>query len=181
MMDSKRHPQASRPKKIPARISKKSAVWKVLESKNSDVTKAMAVPESLRAQPSGCVNMTDIIDTSYQEILVDVLLNQIAIPKFNNECFDPGHYDYIAGLLRNGYIHTRGVVVVYANPEYFKNGLKETGITDLTRRTDFDGVLIPVEGIYRTLFLHRNMDCTSQVRVAVVQWKDKKPMSLSER
>ena len=126
------------------------------------------------------------LDNNFVECLATVALGQIALPDRSN-WFNESHMNYISTLMQNGYEHTRGLIVVYAPPIYFKysgteSWLDKSKISDLSSRTDLDGVLQVVDGFYRATVLKKASRNTSVERivVAVVQRANKCPISKDE-
>ena len=116
------------------------------------------------------------IDSSFVEYLVTVRLDQITLPDVAPG-FTGEHLQYVSTLLKKGYEHTRGLIVVYAHPKYFKPWSKKDKITNLATRSDLHDILQVVDGVYRTLYLKKESSPASKLVVAVVQRQDNRPLS----
>ena len=60
------------------------------------------------------------IDSNFVEYLATVHLDQIAMPEAF-EWYNKNHMNHITTLPQNGYEHTRSLIVVYADPKYFRS------------------------------------------------------------
>ena len=116
------------------------------------------------------------IDSSFVEYLVTVRLDQIALPDVAPG-FTGQHLQYVSTLLKKGYEHTRGLIVVYADPKYFNPWSKKDKITNLASRSDLHDILQVVDGVYRTLYLKKESSPATKLVVAVVQRQDNRPLS----
>ena len=119
------------------------------------------------------------IDSSFVEYLVTVRLDQIALPDVAPG-FIGEHLQYVSTLLKRGYEHTRGLIVVYAHPKNFKKWSKKDKITDLATRSDIQDMFQVVDGVYRTLYLEKELSPSTKLVVAVVQRQDNRPLSAED-
>lgn len=94
--------------------------------------------------------------------------------------FAARHLNHISTLLHNGYGHTSGLVVVSADPKYFRSWAKNVTITDQYQRSDLKYILRLADGIYRTIYLNthvkKKIPMAGKIIVAVVQRLDGCPI-----
>ena len=118
--------------------------------------------------------LINLIDSMYIEYIANVTLSMIIKPNVDGNSFDWTHYNYVSHLLENGYITTRGVIVLYVDPEEVDVVLNQSGVSDLTNRTDLRGKLQVVDGVFRTLYLKKNRSHNTRLTVVIVRRKDGK-------
>ena len=86
-----------------------------------------------------------------------------------NEAFDHSHYDLVCSYMASGYQVTKGLIVCYTHPDNLDDILVRKKANDLTSWTNLWGRLNPIDGVFRSLWLHENRPVTNTVSIVIVQ------------
>lgn len=124
-------------------------------------------------------DLTNFIDNLYVEHSSFIRVKHLKKP-VTEESFDWTHYEFVKALMSNGYKATRGMIVVYIDPDDIDFNLRKSRMNNFSEAEHITEKFEPVDGVFRTLYIKEHYKPEAVITVLVLQRRDGKKIDEDE-